>query len=257
MAMKRLADLNVAHRRVLVRVDFNVSVDKKTGEIKDDSRVVAALPTIKYLIEKGAKVILCSHFGRPEGRDPKLSLKPIAERLAKHLGKPVAFADDCIGAPAEKAVAALKDGDVLVLENVRYHEGEEADDPKFVAALAKLGEVYVDDAFGCVHRAHASVHGVARAIKERGCGLLLEKELNYLGKALSKPDHTYVVVLGGAKVSDKIKVITKMLEVADTVLIGGAMAYTFLLAQGKPVGKSLVEADRSSWPSRFWPRPRR
>ena len=243
MAIKRLEDLNVAGKRVLCRVDFNVSTDKKTGEIKDDTRVVAALPTIGYLVGKGAKVVLCSHFGRPDGRDPKLSLKPVAARLQERLKKPVAFADDCVGEPAEKAVAALKNGDVLLLENLRYHEGEEEDAPEFVAQLAKLGDVYVDDAFGCVHRAHASVHGVALKFAERAPGMLLRKEIEYLGKALSNPDHPYVVVLGGAKVSDKIKVISKMMEISDTILIGGAMAYTFLLAQGKPAGMSLVEPD--------------
>ncbi len=243
MAMKQLTDLDVAGKRVLCRVDFNVSADKKTGEIKDDTRIVAALPTINYLLHKGARLILCSHFGRPEGRDLKLSLKPIAERLAKHLGKPVAFAEDCVGAQAESAVAALKAGEVLVLENLRFHAGEEDEDPVFVDQLAKLADVYVDDAFGCAHRAHASVHGVAQKIPQKAAGFLLQKEIDYLGKALSKPDHPFVVILGGAKVSDKIKVINKMLEVADTVLIGGAMAYTFLLAMGKPVGKSLVEPD--------------
>jgi len=243
MAIKRLEDLNVAGKRVLCRVDFNVSTDKKTGEIKDDTRVVAALPTIRYLTDKGARLVLCSHFGRPEGRDPKLSLKPVAERLARHFGKPVAFAEDCVGAPAEKAVASLKNGEVVLLENLRYHEGEEEDAPDFVAQLAKLGDCYVDDAFGCVHRAHASVHGVAAKFADRAPGFLLRKEIEYLGRALSNPDHPYVVVLGGAKVSDKIKVINKMMEVSDTILIGGAMAYTFLLAQGKPTGKSLIEPD--------------
>ncbi|HEY3319803.1 MAG TPA: phosphoglycerate kinase [Planctomycetota bacterium] len=241
MAMKKLNDLNAAGKRVLVRVDFNVSTDKKTGEIKDDTRVVAALPTIQHLLKQNARVVLCSHFGRPEGRDPKLSLKPVADRLAKHLGKPVAFAEDCVGEAAEKAVAALKGGDVVLLENLRYHEGEEADAPEFCAQLAKLGDVYVDDAFGCVHRAHASVHGVAKLFKDKAAGFLLQKEVDYLGKALLNPDHPYVVVLGGAKVSDKIKVINKMLEVADTILIGGAMAYTFLVAQGKPTGTSKAE----------------
>ncbi|MCY3023624.1 MAG: phosphoglycerate kinase [Planctomycetota bacterium] len=243
MAIRRLEDLDVAGKRVLCRVDFNVSTDKKTGEIKDDTRVVAAIPTIKHLTGKGARVVLCSHFGRPEGRDPKLSLKPVAERLAKHLGTAVAFAEDCVGPVAEKAVAALKNGDVLLLENLRYHAGEEEDAPEFVAQLARLGDVYVDDAFGCVHRAHASVHGVAARFKDRAPGFLLRKEIDYLGKALSNPDHPYIVVLGGAKVSDKIKVISRMMEVADTMLIGGAMAYTFLLAQGKPAGTSLVEPD--------------
>jgi len=241
--MKHLKDLNVSSKRVLCRGDFNVSTDKKTGAIKDDTRVVAALPTIRNLTERGARVVLCSHFGRPEGRDPKLSLKPVAERLATHFGKPVAFAPDCVGPEAENAARALKDGDVLLLENLRYHEGEENDDPAFAAQLAKLADCYVNDAFGAAHRAHASVHAVAAKFNEKAAGLLLEKEVEYLSKALSKPDHPYVVVLGGAKVSDKIKVITKMMDVADTILIGGAMAYTFLLAQGKPAGKSLVEPD--------------
>ncbi|HLX59868.1 MAG TPA: phosphoglycerate kinase [Planctomycetota bacterium] len=242
--MSKLSDLNVSGKRVLCRVDFNVSVDKKTGEIKDDTRVMAALPTIKYLTERGARVILCSHFGRPEGRDPKLSLKPVAARLAERMGKPVAFADDCVGEVAEKAVATLKNGDVLLLENLRYHAGEEDDDPAFAAQLAKLADVYVDDAFGAAHRAHASVHAVANLIPQKAAGLLLEKEVAYLGKALSSPEHPMVVILGGAKVSDKIKVIEKMIEVADTILIGGAMSYTFALAQGFTVGKSLVEPDK-------------
>jgi 3-phosphoglycerate kinase len=243
MAMKKLADLAVKNKRVLCRVDFNVSTDKKTGEIKDDTRIVAALPTIKALLSQGASVVLCSHFGRPEGRDPKLSLKPVGERLAKHLGQAVAFAEGCVGPAAEKAAASLKPGGVLLLENLRYHEGEEKNDPQFCASLAKLGDAYVDDAFGCVHRAHASVAGVVAKFKDKAAGMLLQKEVDYLGKALSRPEHPYIVVLGGAKVSDKIKVITKMLEVSDVILIGGAMAYTFLLAQGKPVGKSLVEPD--------------
>ena len=238
---KKLEDLNVSGKRVLCRVDFNVSTDKKTGEIKDDTRIVAALPTIKYLSEKGAKVVLCSHFGRPEGRDPKLSLKPVADRLAKHWGKPVAFATDCVGPEAEKVVAGLKNGEIALLENLRYHAGEEDDDDAFASQLAKLADAYVNDAFGAAHRAHASVHAVAKKFADRAAGFLLQKEVDYLGRALSKPEHPYVVVLGGAKVEDKIKVIKKMLEVADTVLIGGAMAYPFLLAQGKPVGKSKVE----------------
>ncbi|MFH0939629.1 MAG: phosphoglycerate kinase, partial [Planctomycetota bacterium] len=233
----------VTGKTVLCRVDFNVSTDKKTGEIKDDTRIVAALPTIKELTSKGARLILCSHFGRPVGRDPKLSLKPVADRLARHFGKPVAFAEDCVGSMAEKAAADLKNGDVLLLENLRYHEGEEEDDPQFCDQLAKLAQVYVNDAFGAAHRAHASVHGVAAKFKDRAAGLLLQKEVDYLSRALIQPIHPYVVVLGGAKVSDKIKVITKLMEVADTLLIGGAMAYTFLLAQNKPVGKSLIEPD--------------
>jgi len=244
MSMSKLSDLNVSGKRVLCRVDFNVSTDKKTGEIKDDTRIVAALPTITYLTDRGAKVILCSHFGRPEGRDLKLSLKPVSDRLTERWGKPTAFADDCVGEVAEKAVAAMKNGDVLLLENLRYHAGEEADDPAFCAQLAKLADVYVDDAFGAAHRAHASVHGVAKLIEQKAAGLLLEKEVEYLGKALSNPERPMVVILGGAKVSDKIKVIEKMIDVADTILIGGAMSYTFAVAEGFTVGKSRFEADK-------------
>ena len=244
MAMGKLSDLNVNGRRVLCRVDFNVSTDKKTGEIKDDTRIVAALPTINDLLGRGAKLILCSHFGRPEGRDPKLSLRPVAQRLSERLGKPVAFADDCIGEAAVNAVAKLNNGEVLLLENLRYHAGEEDDDPQFAAALASLADAYVDDAFGAAHRAHASVHAVAGLIPLRAAGLLMEKEVEYLGRVLSQPEHPMVVILGGAKVSDKIKVIDKMIEVADTILIGGAMAYTFALAEGFSVGKSLVERDK-------------
>ena len=244
MSMSKLSDLNVSGKRVLCRVDFNVSTDKKTGEIKDDTRVVAALPTINYLAGKGAKVILCSHFGRPTGRELKHSLKPVAARLSERLGRPAAFADDCVGPVAEAAVAAMKNGVVLLLENLRFHAGEEADDAAFAAQLAKLADCYVDDAFGAAHRAHASVHAVAKLIPQRAAGLLLQKEVDYLGRVLKNPEHPMVVVLGGAKVSDKIKVIEKMLEVADTILIGGAMAYTFALAEGFTVGKSLVEPDK-------------
>ena len=235
MAMSKLSDLNVSGKRVLCRVDFNVSTDKKTGEIKDDTRIVAAIPTINALVSKGAKVILCSHFGRPEGRDPEASLKPVAQRLSERLGKPAAFADDCVGPVAEAAVATLNNGDVLLLENLRYHAGEEDDDAQFAAQLAKLADVYVDDAFGAAHRAHASVHAVAALIPQRAAGLLMEKEVEYLGKVLTSPEHPMVVILGGAKVSDKIKVIDKMIDVADTILIGGAMAYTPALAEGYTV----------------------
>jgi 3-phosphoglycerate kinase len=242
--MPRLSDLNVSGKRVLCRVDFNVSIDKKTGAIIDDSRVVAALPTIKYLLERGAKAILCSHFGDPEGRDPKLSLKPVAACLATHLGKPVTFAEDCIGAAAESAVAALKNGGVLLLENLRYNAGEKKNDPAFAAQLAKLGDAYVNDAFGAAHRAHASVSAVAGLFPQKAAGLLMQKEVDYLSRALSKPEHPMVVILGGKKVSDKINVIEKMIDVADTLLIGGAMAYTFALAEGHKVGKSFIEPDK-------------
>ena len=215
MAMSKLSDLDVSGKRVLVRVDFNVSTDKKTGEIKDDTRIVAALPTIKYLVDKGAKVILCSHFGRPEGRDPKHTLKPVSDRLTQHWGKPTSFAEDCVGEVAEAAVAKMKNGDILLLENLRYHAGEEENDEAFSAQLAKLADIYVGDAFGAAHRAHASVHGVAKHLPHKAAGLLLEREVEYLGKALSNPERPMVVILGGAKVSDKIKVIEKMIDVAD------------------------------------------
>lgn len=244
MAIKSLKDLNVKGKRVLCRVDFNVTRDKKTGAITDDSRVVAALPTISNLTSRGARVILCSHFGRPKGRETALTLKPVAENLAKHLGKPVAFADDCIGEPAKKAAAALKDGDVLLLENLRYHEGEEADDKAFAQQLAELADCYVNDAFGAAHRAHASVCAAAKLFQDRAAGFLLQKEVEYLSKALKTPEHPFVVILGGAKVSDKIQVIESLLPICDTLLIGGAMAYTFLRAQGLPTGKSLVEEDQ-------------
>ncbi|MBI3830677.1 MAG: phosphoglycerate kinase [Planctomycetes bacterium] len=244
MAIKSLKDLNVNGKRVLCRVDFNVTRDKKTGAITDDSRIVAALPTITDLASRGARVILCSHFGRPKGREAALTLKPVAENLARYLGKPVAFADDCISEPAKKAAAALKDGDVLLLENLRYHEGEEADDKAFAQQLADLADCYVNDAFGAAHRAHASVCAAAKLFKDRAAGFLMQKEVEYLSKALKNPEHPFVVILGGAKVSDKIQVIESLLPICDTLLIGGAMAYTFLRAQGLPTGKSLVEEDQ-------------
>jgi 3-phosphoglycerate kinase len=244
MVMRKMQDLNVNGRKVLCRVDFNVSQDKKTGQITDDTRVVAALPTIKWLSDRGAKLILCSHLGRPkDGPTPLLSLKGVAENLSKHLGKPVAFAEDCVGPKAETAAAALKNGDVLLLENLRFHKAEEKNDPVFAGQLASLAEVYVDDAFGCVHRAHASVHGAAQKIAERGAGLLLQKEIEHLSKAVDNPAHPFVVILGGAKVSDKIKVIDNLLPKADALLIGGAMAYTFMAVQNLPTGKSLVEKE--------------
>ena len=245
MAVRSVKDLNVTGRRVLCRVDFNVSVDKQTGTITDDSRVVAALPTIKDLCARGARVILCSHFGRPKGRDAALSLKKVAENLSKHLGKNAAFAEDCVGAAAKQAVSKLKEGDVLLLENLRFQAGEEADDPGFAQQLAELADCYVNDAFGAAHRAHASVSAAAKLFKERAAGYLMLKEVEYLTKALKKPEHPFVVILGGAKVSDKIQVIESLLPRCDTLLIGGAMAYTFLRAQGLPTGKSLVEEDQA------------
>jgi phosphoglycerate kinase len=244
-------DLNVKDQRVLVRVDYNVPMEEKDGRmiINDATRIKETLPTLKLLVEKGAKIILTAHLGRPKGkREPSMSLAPVAAELSKMLGRPVAFADDCIGEKAEKAVAALKAGDVLLLENVRYYNEEEANDPAFAAKLAALGDVYVNDAFGAAHRAHASTEGAARIIAQRGgkcaAGLLMERELKFLGQELENPPRPFVVILGGAKVSDKIKVIDRLLEKADTILIGGAMAYTFKLAQGYKVGKSLSEPDK-------------
>ncbi|MCS7337558.1 MAG: phosphoglycerate kinase [Verrucomicrobiae bacterium] len=251
MAKLTVRDISVTGKRVFVRVDFNVPMEEKDGRmvVTDDTRIRETLPTIELLIKSGAKVILASHLGRPKGkREPSMSLRPVAARLQELLGKPVAFAEDCIGPEAENAVAALKPGEVLLLENVRFHPEEEANDPGFAEQLAKLADVYVNDAFGSAHRAHASTEGVARVIAKRGgvcaAGLLMERELKFLGDELENPARPFVVILGGAKVSDKINVINKLLEKADTVLIGGAMVYTFRLAQGYKVGKSLVEPDK-------------
>jgi phosphoglycerate kinase len=243
--------LNVKNQRVLVRVDYNVPMEEKDGKmiINDDTRIKETLPTLRLLIENGAKIILAAHLGRPKGkREPSMSLRPVAEKLSAMLGRPLAFADDCIGESAEKAVASLKPGDILLLENVRFYNEEEANDPAFAEKLARLADLYVNDAFGAAHRAHASTEGVARVIARRGgqcaAGLLMERELQYLGRELEKPARPFVVILGGAKVSDKIKVIDRLLDKADTILIGGAMAYTFKLAQGFKVGKSLSEPDK-------------
>jgi phosphoglycerate kinase len=244
-------DLNVNGQRVLVRVDYNVAMEEKNGKmvITDATRIQETLPTLRLLIEKGAKTILVAHLGRPKGkRDPSMSLRPVADKLSAMIGRPIAFAEDCIGEAAEKAVAALKPGDLLLLENVRYHNEEEANDPAFAEKLARLADSYVNDAFGAAHRAHASTEGVARVIASRGgpcaAGLLMQRELKFLGQELDNPARPFVVILGGAKVSDKIKVIDRLIEKADTILIGGAMAYTFKLALGQKVGKSLSEPDK-------------
>jgi phosphoglycerate kinase len=251
MAKLSIRDLDVRGKRVFLRVDYNVPLDEKDGQmiITDDTRIVATLPTLRLLLEKGGRLILTAHLGRPKGkRDATMSLKPVAAKLSSLLGKPVAFVEDCIGDKVEKAVAAMKDGDVVLLENVRYYSEEEKNDPAFAEKLAKVADVYVNDAFGAAHRAHASTEGVARVVAKRGgkcaAGLLMERELKFLGDELEKPARPFVVILGGAKVSDKIKVIDRLLEKADTILIGGAMAYTFRLAQGYKTGKSLVEPDK-------------
>jgi phosphoglycerate kinase len=243
--------LNMNNRRVLVRVDYNVPMEEKDGKmlINDATRILETLPTLRLLIDRGAKIILAAHLGRPKGkRDPSMSLRPVAAKLSEMLARPVAFADDCIGDAAEKAAAALQPGDLLLLENLRYYNEEEGNDPAFAEKLARLADLYVNDAFGAAHRAHASTEGVARVIAKRGgqcaAGLLMERELKFLGQELEYPPRPFVVILGGAKVSDKIKVIDRLLEKADTILIGGAMAYTFKLAQGAKVGKSLAEPDK-------------
>jgi 3-phosphoglycerate kinase len=245
MAKKTVADIDVKSKRVLMRVDFNVPLEG--SKITDDRRIVQALPTIKNVIERGGRLVLMSHLGRPKGGpEPKYSLKPAADRLAQLLGKPVKFTSDCIGLDVEQTVNAMKDGDVVLLENLRFHKEEEKNDPNFARQLAKLGDVYINDAFGTAHREHASTFGAPQALqgKPRAIGFLIQKELKFLGDAVSKPQRPFVAILGGAKVSDKIAVIEQLLTKADTLLIGGAMAYTFFLAQGKEVGKSLVERDK-------------
>jgi phosphoglycerate kinase len=252
MAKLTVRDLNVRGKRVFMRVDYNVPMEEKDGKmvITDATRIVETLPTLRLLIEQGAKLILAAHLGRPKGkREPSMSLRPVAAKLADLLGCNVAFADDCIGPKVEQTVGVMKPGDVLLLENVRYHNEEEANDPAFAEKLAKVADVYVNDAFGAAHRAHASTEGVARVVAKRGgqcaAGLLMERELKFLGEELEEPARPFVVILGGAKVSDKINVIDRLLEKADAILIGGAMAYTFRLAQGYKTGKSLVEPDKA------------
>jgi phosphoglycerate kinase len=238
---KTVKDINVKGKRVLVRVDFNVPI--KDGQVSDDTRIRAALPTLDYLLKEGASLVLCSHLGRPKGvPSPEFSMKPVAEHLAKLIGKPVAFATDCIGPTAEKAAKALKPGDVLVLENTRFQPGETKNDPEMAKQLAALADIYVNDAFGSAHRAHASTEGVAHFLPSVA-GLLMEKEIQYLGQAIADPKKPFIAILGGAKISDKIGVIRNLLVKADQVLIGGGMANTFFKAQGYPVGDSLVEDE--------------
>ncbi len=239
-----LADLDLAGKRVLVRVDFNVPLDPE-GEVADDTRIRKALPTITYCIEHGARLVLASHLGRPKGEpDPKLSLRPVGSRLAELLGKPVTLVDEVVGDGATNRVAALRDGDVLLLENLRFHPGEKKNDPQLARELAALCDVYVNDAFGTAHRAHASTAGVPALVPDRAAGLLLLRELEVFAKLLESPQRPLVALLGGAKVSDKIQVLRSLLDRVDELCIGGAMANTFLLAQGHPVGRSLVEAGK-------------
>ena len=253
MAKLTVNDLDVRGKRVFVRVDYNVPMEEKGGQmvIDDATRIKETIPTLDLLIKKGAKIILTAHLGRPKGtREPSMSLRPVAAKLADMIHRPVVFVDDCIGEKVEQTAGALKEGDILLLENVRYYKEEEANDSGFAEKLAKVAEVYVNDAFGAAHRAHASTEGVARLVKNRGgkaaAGLLMERELKFLGEELDNPQRPFVVILGGAKVSDKIKVIDRLLEKADTILVGGAMAYTFKLALGYKIGKSLVEPNATT-----------
>ena len=246
MNKKSIEDINVEGKKVLVRCDFNVPLDENKN-ITDENRLIGALPTIKYLIDHKAKVILCSHLGRPKGEfNPKFSLKPVAKRLSELLGQEVKMADDVIGESAKAITASLKDGEVALLENVRYHKEEEKNDPEFAKQLASLAEIYVNDAFGTAHRAHASTEGVAKYLPAV-CGYLIQKEIDIMGKALLNPERPFVAILGGAKVADKLGVISNLIEKVDTLIIGGGMAYTFLKAKGYEVGKSLVNDEKISY----------
>ena len=241
--IKSVRDIVVEGKRVFVRVDFNVPLDKN-GKVADNTRIVAALPTIRHLLSHGAKVILASHLGRPKGqRNDKYSLRPVAEALATLINQPVLFLDDCIGADVEDSITEMADGSVVLLENLRFHHEEESNDEAFSKALGKLADVYINDAFGTAHRAHASTVGMVTYVAEKGVGFLIEKELEFLCQKVDQPIRPFCVVLGGAKVSDKIGVIESLLDKADRILIGGAMAYTFALAQGRSVGNSRVEPD--------------
>jgi phosphoglycerate kinase len=244
MAKLSIRDLDLHGKRAFIRVDFNVPL--KNGVIEDDTRIRASLPTIQYAIDMGATVILASHLGRPKGKvAPEYSLQPVAERLGQLLGRPVVFAEDCIGEKVAKAVAeAKKTGAVVLLENLRFHPEEEKNDANFAKALAATADVYVNDAFGAAHRAHASVEAITQFVRQAAAGLLMEQELRYLGHALESPERPFIAILGGAKVSDKIEVIENLLKKVDRLIIGGAMAYTFFKSRGIPVGKSLVENDK-------------
>lgn len=242
MAIKTLEDVQLSGKRVLVRCDFNVPLSD--GVITDDSRIDAAIPTIQHLVDQSARIILCSHLGRPKGQQvSEMSLAPVAEALSSKMGQPVTFIEDCIGPAVEEELSKIGDGEIALLENVRFYSGEEANDPDFAQSLAELADAYVNDAFGTAHRAHASTEGVTHYLSPCVSGFLIEKELAYLGEKTANPERPFTVILGGAKVSDKIKVIDALLEKADTIIIGGAMAYTFALAEGRTVGESLSEHE--------------
>jgi phosphoglycerate kinase len=243
MSKLSISDLDLAGKRVFMRVDFNVPM--ADGRITDETRIEAALPSIRYVLEKGGRLVLASHLGRPKGKpEPKYSLRPVATRLSELLGNPVVFAPDCVGPEIEKMVSELQNGQALLLENLRFHAEEEKNDPAFAKQLAALCDVYVNDAFGTAHRAHASTDGIARFVRWAASGFLMQKELDALTHALTKAQTPYVAIVGGAKISDKIELIENFISIADTILIGGAMAYTFLRARGLETGKSLVETDK-------------
>jgi phosphoglycerate kinase len=242
VAARSITDLDLSGKKALIRVDFNVPI--KNGQITDDTRIRASLPSIRYALDKGATVILASHLGRPKGKpSPEYSLRPVASRLAELLGRAAEFAEDCIGEPAKKAIDKAGPGGVILLENLRFHAEEEKNDPEFAKALAALADVYINDAFGSAHRAHASTEGIVHHVKQAAAGFLMAKEVEYLGGVLEKPERPFVAILGGAKVSDKLEVIENLIPRVDALLIGGAMSYTFFKSRGLPVGKSLVEED--------------
>jgi phosphoglycerate kinase len=245
MAKLSIKDLDLKGKRVFVRVDFNVPI--KDGRIGDDTRIRASLSTVKYALDAGATVVLASHLGRPKGKpDPQFSLRPVADRLAELLGRPVTFVEECIGDPVKRTIDAVhaSGGGAILLENLRFHAEEEKNDAQFAAALASLADLYVNDAFGAAHRAHASVEGITHYLQPAAAGLLMEQELRYLGHVLESPDRPFVAILGGAKVSDKLEVIENLLAKVNRLLIGGAMAYTFFKSRGVPIGRSLVENDK-------------
>jgi len=244
LAIQCIDEIEIAGKRLFVRVDFNVPLGDD-GEVKDDTRITAALPTIRYAVEKGARVILASHLGRPKGQVvPEMSLAPVARRLSNLLGQEVVMAPDCVGEEVTALVEKMKEGEILLLENLRFHPEETENDPKFAQQLAGLGDIYVNDAFGAVHRAHASVEGIVHHMESAVCGFLMKQEIAYLVNALASPERPFVAILGGAKVSDKIGVIKNLMGTVDAILIGGGMAYTFLRSQGYEVGRSLVEDDK-------------